>query len=222
MTKHDRGEGISRLERLRLEVDSQMEQMMARLAREALERDHTTKELRLEGIVRSRRYPEVILECSDGWEWVISYSDQSPYRAFNDHRVVVSGKPYKPSAFLPYRIKDGQPVPHLRILMMQLVEPSPDAKFVEVKGWQKMSGRFERITTDSGESTLSFGSETGETYLVANDPTCAKTGSDVEVLTYAVELPPSTAKGSEQYLWIGSHPDDLIDGINSWTSARHP
>ena len=65
------------------------------------------KELRFEGIVRACRYIPggqgkqflgAIIECGAGKEWVIDYDEQSPFHAFADRQVVVSGEPYEPGA----------------------------------------------------------------------------------------------------------------------------
>jgi hypothetical protein len=169
------------------------------------------KELRLEGIVRSSRYRPgfhekqfvgAIIECSDGREWVIDYDEQSPFHAFSDRRVVVSGESYKPAKEQHLIQENGKPKQHFRVSNMRLVEVNPDAELVEVRGRQKLSGRFERVTTDSGESMLSFVSEGGETFLVANDPAGANVGSNVEVVAYAVQPPPSIASGGHQHLWV--------------------
>lgn len=160
--------------------------------------------LRLEGIVRASRYdPELqgkqflgaIIECSDGQEWVIDYDEQSPFHAFAERRVLVSGEPYKP---------EGQMIlgQHLRVSTMRLVEVTPDAELVEVGARRHLSGRFERGTSDGAESTLSFITDEGDSFLLANYPAGATVGRGVEVWAYPVQPSPSIPRPPGQYLWI--------------------
>jgi len=62
-------------------------------------------ELRIEGVVRASGYTReapgkqflgAIIECSAGTDWVIDYDEQSPFHAFADRRVLVSGEPCEP------------------------------------------------------------------------------------------------------------------------------
>jgi len=155
------------------------------------------QELRLTGIVHAHRGGEfpAIIACSDGTEWVISYGEQSPYHAFADRKVVASGRPCKP----PFaHIILG----HFRVSTMRLVTVTPDAQLVEVGEEQHLSGRFKVGTNDSGESVLSFVTEKGTTFLVANEPAGLIVGRDVKILAYSVQPYRLTPQSPEQYLWI--------------------
>ncbi len=90
------------------------------------EQDET--EVRLEGIVHASDYEPggqgkqflgAIIECADGKEWVIDYDEQSPFHAFADRHVVVSGRPYTPEGQC---IGGGQIVGHFRVSTLRLVE----------------------------------------------------------------------------------------------------
>jgi hypothetical protein len=170
------------------------------------EQDET--EVRFEGIVRAscylpalqgKQFLGAIIECADGREWVIDYDEQSPFHAFADRHVVVSGRPYTPEG---QRIGGDQIVGHFRVSTMRLVEVTPEAEFVEVGPAHHLSGRFERGTSDTGEATLSFVSANGDTFLVTNDPAGAAIGRSGDVLAYAVEPSPSSPSPPAQYLWI--------------------
>ncbi len=165
-------------------------------------------EFRLEGIVRASRYQPAlegkqflgtIIECADGSEWVIDYDEQSPFHTFADRRVVVSGRPYTPEG---QRIGGERIAGHFRVSTVRLVEVTPDAEFVEVGPAGPLSGRFERSTSDTGKTTLSFVSANGDTFLVANDPAGAVYGRSVDVLAYPVVPSPSGPNPHAQYLWI--------------------
>jgi hypothetical protein len=168
------------------------------------------QELRLEGIVHASRpahrldggeFPAII-ECSDGTEWVISYGEQSPFHAFADRKVVASGKPYKPPLAHIIRTPRGQKPGYFRVSTMRLVTVTPDAQLVEVEEEQHLSGRFKVGTSDGGKAILSFVTETGTTFLVANEPAGWIAGRDVSVSAYPVQPYPLTPKSPEQYLWI--------------------
>ena len=82
------------------------------------------KEVRFEGIVHASRYvPSVqgkqflgaIIKCSDGKEWVIDYDEQSPFHAFADRQVVVSGEPYEPASQRLIGRGGGQKLGHFRV-----------------------------------------------------------------------------------------------------------
>ncbi len=170
--------------------------------------DQRETELRLEGTVRASRYQPaiegkqflgVIIECADGREWVIDYDEQSPFHAFADRRVVASGRPYTPEGQC---IGGDRIAGHFRVSTMRLVEVTPDAEFVEVGPARPLSGQFERGTSHSGKTTLSFISANGDTFLVANNPAGAVTGRRVDVLAYPVEPSPSSLNPHAQYLWI--------------------
>jgi len=169
------------------------------------------KELRFEGIVRAFGYGDgdqgkqflgAIIECSDGKVWVIDYDEQSPFHAFADRQVVVSGEPYEPSGQHLIGWRGGQKPGHFRVSMMRLVEVSSDAALVEVGPGPHLSGRFEHGTSDTVESKLSFVTQKGATFLVANDPAGATAGSSVEVWAYLVQPSPLTRRSPGQYLWI--------------------
>jgi hypothetical protein len=167
------------------------------------------KERRFEGIVRAFRsvsgvqgkpFLGAIMECGDLTEWVIDYDEQSPFHTFADHHVVVFGEPYEPLGQHLISTGGKQTLRHLRVSTMRLVEVTTEAELVEVGTGRQLSGQFERATSNTGESTLSFVSEKGDTFLVANDPAGATVGRNVEVWAYPVQL--SMPQSSEQSLWI--------------------
>jgi hypothetical protein len=168
------------------------------------------RELRIEGVVRASSYSRdtpgkqflgAIIECSDGKDWVIDYDEQSPFHAFADRQVLVSGEPYEPKGQMLIGRRGKLGIGHLRVSAMRLVEVTPDAQVVEVGARQKLSGRFERGTSDTRESSLSFVTEK-DTFLVSNDPAGAALGRSVEVWAYPVQPSPSIPRPPEQYLWI--------------------
>ncbi len=177
-----------------------------------------TKEIRLEGIIRAERYDPsaegkqflgAILKGSDGMEWVIDYEEQSPFHALAGHRVVISGEPYKPAGQQQHLIRSGrgEKLGHFRVSRMQLVEVAVHADLEEVGPGQHLRGRFEHSTShlgsdDARDSTLSFVTEEGDAFLVANDPAGMIIGPSVEVLAYAVRPSPSIPGPQEQHLWI--------------------
>ena len=85
---------------------------------------------------------------------------------------------------------------------MRLAEVTPDAELVEVGRGHHLCGRFERGTSDTGQSMLSFVTEKGDTFLVANDPAGATIGRSVKVWAYAVQPSPSIPRLPGRYLWI--------------------
>ncbi len=163
---------------------------------------------RLEGIVHASRYDPTaqgkqflgaIIECADGEGWVIDYDEQSPFHAFAGRQVVVLGEPYEPEG---QRIGGDRIVGHFRVSTMRLVEATSDAELLEVGPGDRVSGRLERVTSDTGESTFSFVTEKGDVFLVANDPASAAIGQNVDVLAYPVKPSPSIRRPSGKYLWI--------------------
>lgn len=102
---------------------------------------------------------------------------------------------------------------------MRLVEVTPDAELIEVGAPQHLSGRFERDTSDTGQSTLTFDTEKGDTFLVANDPSEVNVGCSVMVEAYPVEPSPSITRSSERYLWINC-PCGCADCVQEWIRRR--
>jgi len=170
-------------------------------------------EVRLEGIVHACRYDPGAegkqflgaaiesIESSDGRVWVIDYDEQSPFHAFDGRQVVVSGEPYKPDGQLLAGWSGKQPG-HFRVSTLRLAEVAPDAELVEVGPGRYLHGRLERGTSDTTESMLSFVTEKGDVFLVANDPAGAVVGRSVEVWAYAVQPAPSVQTSPGQSLWI--------------------
>jgi hypothetical protein len=102
-----------------------------------------------------------------------------------------------------YRWEFGWKVPPpVKLSSMRLVEVTPDARLIEVGGEQHLSGRFKGGTSDTGESILSFVTEKGATFLVANEPAGLTADRDVRVSAYPVQPFPLTPKSFGQYLWI--------------------
>jgi hypothetical protein len=169
------------------------------------------KEVRLEGVVHASRYDPgaqgkqflgVAIECSDGKVWVIDYEEQSPFHAFAGRHVVVSGKPYSPEGQHLIGWGGGKKLGHFRVSTMRLVEVTRDAEFVEVGAGQRLCGRFQLATRETGDSRLSFVTEEGNAFVVANDPAGATVGTSLEVWAYPVQPSLSIPTPSEQYLWI--------------------
>ena len=169
------------------------------------------KGVRLEGTVRASRFDPsahgkqflgAALECSDGKVWVLDYNEQSPFHAFAGCRVVVSGEPYTPEGQQLIGWRAGKKLGHFRVLTMRLLEAARDAEFVEIGAAQHLRGRFEPVPTATADSTLSFVTEDGTAFLVANDPAGATVGTSVAVCAYSLQRSPSTPKPPERYLWI--------------------
>lgn len=166
------------------------------------------KKLRLEGIVRSSRYVPgaqgkqflgVTIVCTDGKEWVIDYDEQSPFHAFADRKVVVFGQPYDPGQGQQL---GGVDLGHLRVSTMRLAEVTLDAELVEIGPRQELRGQFRHVTSGIGESTLSFVTEKGDVFWVANNPAGVTVGSSVEVWAYRVQPSPSISRPPGRYLWV--------------------
>jgi hypothetical protein len=180
----------------------------------------------LEGKVHASRYDPgapgkqflgATIQCSDGTVWVISYGEQSPYHLFADRQVIASGEPYEPEGqqMIIVGAKDTR---HFNVSTMRLTKVTPDAKFVEVGTERDLRGRFGRVTTDTGDSTLSFATEEGEVYLVANDPAGAAVGACVDVTAYPVQPLPSLPTASKKHLWVFA-PCSMED-IWEWRERR--
>lgn len=170
------------------------------------EQDET--EVQLEGIVlasgydpgaQGKQFLGAIIECEDGKRWVIDYDEQSPFHAFANRHVVVSGRSYTPEG---QRIGGDQIVGHFRVSTMRPVEVTTDAELVEIGPGHHLSGRLERVASDTGESTLSFIAEKGEVFLVANDPAGGTIGRNIEIWAYPVKPSPSIRRASGKYLWV--------------------
>jgi hypothetical protein len=67
---------------------------------------------------------------------------------------------------------------------MRLLDGTDDAELVEVRAGRVLRGRFERATSEAQNSTLSFVTEEGKAFLVANDPAGPTVGTSIEVLAY--------------------------------------
>jgi hypothetical protein len=134
------------------------------------------KVLRLEGVVHLRDIylsPRLgaELESSDArWEIADSY-EGSPYQAFAERRVVVSGVPYKSKSMQRHLWRVGEkPIRHFRVSTMRLIEVTPDAEIMEVGTGQQLTGRFELDTSDTGKSKLSFVTEQGVAFVATTQP----------------------------------------------------
>lgn len=169
--------------------------------------DEQQKEVRLKGIVLASRYTPkgkaflaAMIKCTGGMKWMIDYDEQSPFHAFADRRVVASGEPYKPAGHGQYVLGVG----HFRVSTMQLVGVPPDEELVlELAAAHHLFGRFERSASDTEGSILTFITEKGESFLVANDPVGATVGCAVKVWAYPFQSSPSI-RGPQprQRLWI--------------------
>jgi hypothetical protein len=163
------------------------------------------KELRLEGIVHAPGSfsapggPIVAsIKSRDGAEWVIDYDEQSPYRAFAGRRVVVAGVPCEPPIQHVIGVRG-----HFAVATMRLIEVTPDAWLMEVGEAQHLSGRFDPDTSDARESALTFVTEQGDTFRVANNPAGATAGCTVKALVYPVQPSPCMSASAQQCpLWV--------------------
>lgn len=161
------------------------------------------EEVRLEGTlhapghITARCGPLVTkINCSDGAEWVIDYAEQSPYHAFAGRRVVATGCPCEP----PLQHVIGV-TGHFAISLMQLAEVATDAWLTEIGQGYVLTGRFDKVMSGAGESLLSFATETGDTFLVANNPAGVAIGCTVQALCYPVRLSQGMAK-TQPCLWV--------------------
>jgi hypothetical protein len=162
------------------------------------------EEVRLEGTVHALGHitascgPLVTtIKCPDGAEWVIDYDEQSPYHAFAGRRVVATGLPCEPPPQHVLFVTG-----HFGVSTMRLVEVTNNAWLTEVGAGRILSGRFHRGAGTAGESTLSFVTETGDAFQVANNPAGATVDCTVQALAYPVRLSPCIAMGTQQHLWI--------------------
>jgi hypothetical protein len=184
------------------------------------------KTIHLEGIVHARRYDPgaggkqflgVTLECSEEKVWVIDYEEQSPFHAFAGRRVVVSGESCKPHGqrlgWLG-RKKQG----HFRVRTLRAAEVLGVAEIVGVGAELPLRGRFERASIDTGDANLSFVTEHGDVFLVANDPAGASVGGSVEVRAYPVQPSPWVPMTPAPYLWIICPYSDA--DIREWRERR--
>lgn len=126
------------------------------------------RKLRCEGTVHAvpynpraegKQFLGAAIECTDGKVWVIDYSEESPFHAFANRHVVVFGEPYEPEGQQLVGWEGGKKLGHLRVSTLRLIEVTPDAELVEVGRGQRLCGRFERGTSDTGESRLAFVTE---------------------------------------------------------------
>src|SRR5262245_518494 len=136
------------------------------------------KELRIEGVVRAGRYASpLLIECSDGMNWVIANAENCLFAAFADRRVVASGNYFKPHLTNgPCYVIESPKLKHFSVSTIRLFELSPDAELVTVGRAYALCGRFERGASDAGETVLSFVTAAGDTLVVANDPAGATVG----------------------------------------------
>jgi hypothetical protein len=113
----------------------------------------------------------------------------------------VCGERYEPESLQRRLWRTGEkPIRYFRVSLMRLVEVTPDAWLSEVGAERYLTGCLGRVTGGAGESALSFITETGDAYRVANDPVGAKIGCSVKVLAYSVLAPLPTP--AEPSLWI--------------------
>jgi hypothetical protein len=166
--------------------------------------------VRLEGIVHAHRYdPDAsgkqflgaAIECRDA-VWVIDYEEQSPFHAFAGRRVVASGEPYTPEGQFLIDWGEGKRLRHLRPSTVQPMEITEDLELVEVGAPYGLRGQFAFGAADTGESMLSFVTEKGDAFAVANDPAGRSVGASVEVWAYPVQLAPTIHRARARYLWI--------------------
>ena len=169
------------------------------------------KKVRLEGIVRASRYDPgapgkqflgATIECDDATAWVIDYEEQSPFHACTSRQVVATGEPYTPKGQHLIGWREGKPVGHFCVSSMRPVGATSDADLAEVGAGCDLRGRFERETGDPNESVLSFVTDSGEVFVVANDPAGASVGLIVKVWAYPVRPSPSIHRPPAEYLWI--------------------
>jgi hypothetical protein len=177
------------------------------------EEERELMETKLEGVVRAHRYDPTAkgkqflgaaVEGEDGTIWVIDYEEQSPFHAFDGHHVVAYGEPYDPGPESQHLVEwgEGKDPRHFRVATMRHAGAMVAAELVEIGPGHRISGHLGREVTDPRESTLSFVSEKGDSFLVANDPAGAILGRNVEVWAYPVQMSPTAKRLLGQYLWI--------------------
>ena len=168
-------------------------------------------QVRLEGVVQAVRYDPTArgkqflgtaIVCHDLKVWVIDYEEQSPFQVFAGRQVVVSGEPCRPKGQYLVGWPGVEELGHFRVSRMRPSEVTEDMEVVEVGGTFDLSGRFERASVATGGSTLSFVTETGDTFMVANDPAGVVVGRNFNVRAHSVQLSPSSRKAPGRYLWI--------------------
>ncbi len=162
------------------------------------------QEHQLEGIVHApgsfapRQGPVVAkIKCPDGAVWVIDYDEQSPYHAFVGRRIMASGFPCNPPQQHVISVTG-----HFAVSTIRLAEVAPDAWLIEVRAAQDLVGRFELGTSDAAESALSFVTDKGDTFHLANNPAGATVGGLVNALAYPVQLSPCVSRSPQQSLWV--------------------
>lgn len=170
-------------------------------------------ETQLEGIVHALHYDPsaegkqflgAAIASNDGNVWVIHYDEQSPFHPFAGRQVVAFGETYKPLPQSQYLIswRGSKKLGHFRVSTIRLQEVTLDAELIEVGSLQELRGRFERTTTETREARLTFVTDGGDAFPVANDPAGATVGQSEEVLAYPVQRFPSTLNSSGKWLWI--------------------
>lgn len=91
-------------------------------------------EIRLEGTVRAHRlipgapgkqFLGALIECDDGMQWVMDYSEASRFHEFAGRRVVVSGTPFTPDLMSQHLV--GDRIAHLRVSSIRLADESSQA-----------------------------------------------------------------------------------------------
>jgi hypothetical protein len=173
----------------------------------------TNKTTQLQGIVLSQRYNRalegkqflgVAIQDDEGNVWVVDYEEQSPYHAFARHRVVALGEAYEPGPLTQHLIgwHGARSLGHFQVSTMKLAEITSDAEVVEVGPRQTLRGQLERHAISTGKSILTFVTEEGEAFVVANDPAGSNVGARIEVSAYAVYRSASAAPSSGRLLWV--------------------
>ena len=169
------------------------------------------KGIRLEGIIYASPYDPsapgkqflgVTIECSDAKVWVIDYEEQSPFHSFARRQVIAFGEPYNPKGQYLISRSGGKTLGHFRPSCVRLVEVTDDAELLEIGALYDLRGRFEYGIAETDESVLSFVTEKGDAFVVANDPVGAKVNISLQVSAYPVQLSPSHLRLPGRYLWV--------------------
>jgi len=191
--------------------ERQGEKKLVSLKQKADQMQEYEKGSRLEGTVHARLYDAsasgkqflgATIETSDAKIWVIDYEEQSPFHAFDCRQVIAFGEPYRPKGQYLIGGRGGKTLEHFHPSCVRLVEGPDDAQLFEVGAPYNLRGRFQLGPADTGESMLSFVTEKGEVFVVANEPAGVRMNISLQVSAYPVQLSPALQRPPERYLWI--------------------
>lgn len=137
------------------------------------------------------------IRCSDGSRWVIDYAEQSPYQAFAGRQVVASGCSCKPPDCHVIGVTG-----HFAVSTLRLAEMAADAWLTEVGTEQFLNGYFDKSMNNTAQFPWSFVTETGDTFLVVNNPAGATMAEMGQASCYPVRVSSCVADPQQPYLWV--------------------